>query len=269
METISGTMNETVKTLLSWSIASLAIATLTFLIVGFYVDKYQSTKKAAFIAGGASISALALLISYVMIVASIVGENLRLSVTTTPLAFQYSFAFYTVFYAFHCLIPSESKSNKLVVYVGYIWIVVIIAIAIAVLVILVGGKFGYSDPFFGLGLFIKYSIWGFIAVTLLLYFMNKKFLNSKTRSTMLAFIGLHVIAAISRTSVGYSHISNMYLIQGVKFFFVDLPMETAIIMAAYYSSTWIQDNSSNDYNVSQAGSDDLEANPPHGSIKRI
>jgi hypothetical protein len=248
---------------LKWSYASLATSVITFLITAFYIYKYRSTK-AAFIAGSASISALSLIISNAMLIASILNIAFSLSVQSMLIGFQYSFAFHTIFYAFHRIIKNAKKSNKIVVYVGYIWMVVTIAIAIAVLALMNKENFFYSDQsyifLYDMLSLLSYSIWGFIAVALLLYFVNKNYFSRKTGYTILSFIGLNLISAVVAIIIAFTVENNIQLANGILFFFVDVPTKISLVIAAYYGYTWIQDNSNGNCIVNMTESGDLEAN---------
>lgn len=251
-------MSERGKIVLRWMYASLAISVLTFLITVFCIYKYRSTK-AVFIAGGASISVLALLISHALTIAVYLGQDIRVALSSVLLSIQYSFAFYTIFYAFNCLMINASKSKKLVVYFGYIWIVVAIACAIAATAINAGGNFANSETaritVSDLIWFVSYTIWGSIAIALLLFFMNIKLLNRKTKFTMLAFIGLNVIASITILALNYTNSNVSYSRNGIFFFLSELPMDISIVLAAYYGLAWIQDHSTKEKIGSQAESE--------------
>ncbi|GAA5796089.1 hypothetical protein HPULCUR_001458 [Helicostylum pulchrum] len=254
---------ETVEITLIWFDVSLAASVLTFLVTAFYVYKYRSTK-AAIIAGSASLSTLASLISDAIYISAMLTRDVQLSVSNVLLGVELAFAFFAIFYAFHCIIPKAVQGRKLVVYVGYVWMVVTVAIGIAVSVLMSNDIYNYtneiSDSTLHLILSLPYSIWGFIAVTLLLFFMNLKDLNLKTGYTMSVFIILHLISAVITTIMVYSDFYNTMVPNAIIFFFSYLLLRIAAILAVYYGSTWIQDN--NNYVVSNTESEDLEANQP-------
>ncbi|GAA5796096.1 hypothetical protein HPULCUR_001465 [Helicostylum pulchrum] len=249
---------ETANITLIWFGVSLAASVLTFLVTAFYVYKYRSTK-AAIIAGSASLSSLASLISNAIYISAMFIPDVSLPVTEALFGVERAFAFFTIFYAFHCIIPKVVQGHKLVVYVGYVWMVVTVAIGIAVSVLISG----MAESTVHLMLLLFHSIWGFIAVTLLLYFMNTKYFNRKTGSTMMAFIGLHLFSAIATISIAYSTSYNITLLNAILFFFSYLPVRIAAIIAACYGSTWIQGSSNKNYIISNTETEDLEANPKH------
>ncbi|KAI9259208.1 hypothetical protein EDC94DRAFT_612665 [Helicostylum pulchrum] len=251
---------ETANITLIWFGVSLAASVLTFLVTAFYVYKYRSTK-AAIIAGSASLSSLASLISNAIYISAMFIPVVPFYVSNVLFGVELAFAFFAIFYAFHCIIPKAVQGHKLVVYVGYVWMVVTVAIGIAISVLMSNGEI--SDSILHLRLSLPYSIWGFIAVTLLLYFMNTKYFNRKTGSTMMAFIGLHLISAIATISVAYSNSFNITLLNVIMFFFSYLPVRIAAIIAACYGSTWIQGSSNKNYIISNTETEDLEANPKH------
>lgn len=128
---------------------------------------------------------------------------------------------------------------------------VAIACAIAATAIVTGDKFFNSQTAYiivsDLVWFVSYSIWRSIAIALLLFFVNMKLLNRKAKFTMLAFIGLNVIASIAVLALNYTNSNTSYPRNGIYFFFEELPMEIAIVIAAYYGHTWIQGHSDKDY----------------------
>ncbi|GAA5796087.1 hypothetical protein HPULCUR_001456 [Helicostylum pulchrum] len=88
--------------------------------------------------------------------------------------------------------------------------------------------------------------------------MNKKHLNPKSGSTMLAFIGLTLVAAITSTVL-----LNIYandVTGGVSFFLEELTIKAAILIAACYGPTWIQVNSIENNGSKTEIDGDLEAN---------
>ncbi|GAA5812932.1 hypothetical protein MFLAVUS_006393 [Mucor flavus] len=252
---------------LRWFGVSLATSSLSFLITSFYVYKYRSTK-AAIIAGSASLSTLASLIFDAICMSALFNMDVQTAVLNALFAVERAFAFLTIFYAFHCIIRNAGQGHKLVVYVGYAWMVVTVAVSIAVSVFTVDDLYNRplaktNSSLLHLRLLLSYSNWGFIAVTLLIYFMNTKYFNRKAGSTMLAFIGLHLISAITSISINYSTTDNIMLLNAIVFFFSNLLLKIAVIISACYGSTWIQDTSNKNYIIDNTESEDLEANPNH------
>ncbi|GAA5810196.1 hypothetical protein MFLAVUS_003615 [Mucor flavus] len=119
------------------------------------------------------------------------------------------------------------------------------------------------NDLYNITLFTVHSIWGFVALALLLYFMNKERLNTKSVSTMLAFIGLTMVAAITSTVTTYKSVNNVT--EGVSFFLVDLTTKAAILIAAFYGPTWIQVNSIENDGIKTEIDGDLEANQESNS----
>ncbi|KAG2236516.1 hypothetical protein INT48_000816 [Thamnidium elegans] len=241
-----------------WRYVSLVTSIVTFLITAFYIYKYRSIK-AVVTAGSASISALAFLISNVLVLSPLNTPPIKTSPIFMLRGIRYAFAFHAVFYAFQYIIYNNNQNKKLVVYIGYIWMAVTISVSIATAVLFNVNTFS-SVNIYDLLVLTKHSIWGFIAVALLLYFTNKKHLNRKSRATMSVFIGLNLISAITATVITYVPIYIQDLGYGVAFFLDELIFKVAIIIAACYGSTWIQTGSSESYGSKTESDSDLEIN---------
>lgn len=249
-----------------WSYASLVTSILTLLISAFYVYKYRSTK-ASVIAGSASISVLASLISNAVLFSFLKTPEVKVSVVFFLRGVYYAFAFYTIFYAFHCILRDANQNGKLLLYIGYMWMAVTMSISLASAILMGGNAYYYSDRMmddvYNITLFTVHSIWGFVAIALLLFFTNKERLNTKSVSTKLAFIGLTMVAAIASTVTTYQSVSNVT--EGVSFFLVDLTIKAAILIAVFYGPTWIQANSIENDGVKTEIDGDLEANQESNS----
>ncbi|KAI8079125.1 hypothetical protein BDF21DRAFT_419503 [Thamnidium elegans] len=171
-------------------------------------------------------------------------------------------------YAFYCNIVQANREDKVLVYIGYIWMFVTIGVSFAATLMTNTIEWNYYDSsymehIYNVVAITMLSSWGFIAVIILLYFRNNQLFNEDNATSVVIYIFLVLIQAITTTVILYGSSNSNGAHPAVVFFLTDVPMYIAIIIAAHFGPVWIGDELKIKKVNGNTKSDDLEAN--HGS----
>ncbi|GAA5810197.1 hypothetical protein MFLAVUS_003616 [Mucor flavus] len=229
-------------------------------ITGWLVAKEY---KRGSITASAFISALASLTSVAIVFAYETNSIIELRALFVLRGIQYAFAFHTMLYAFYCNVVRVDGGDKALVNIGFLWMVATLAISLAATFMY--GKEDYYDDLFAENLYnviviTMLSSWGFIAVILLLYIRNNQHFNVDSGATVVIYIFLVIIQAVTTTIIMFSSVAEEGVHPAVVFFLTDLTMDIAIILATSYGPVWIGDKSGEKIVEVNRKFGDLEAN---------